>query len=89
MDGWSIYLIESQMIWRCYGTAWNFLGREKGGLPLRQRPPRHDVQQHCGPAAFGHLEITVELEQLGLRVQVGGWDHVREINRHLNIACPV
>jgi hypothetical protein len=41
------------------------------------------------PAACGHLEITVELEPLDLRVQMGGWDHVGEINRHPNITCPV
>jgi hypothetical protein len=40
-------------------------------------------------AAFGHLEIAVALESLDLCVQVGGWDHVREIDRHPNIACSV
>ena len=31
----------------------------------------------------------IELEQVDLRVQVGGWDHVREINRQPNITGSV
>jgi hypothetical protein len=29
----------------------------------------------------------IELEPLDLRVQMGGWDHVREIDRHPRLAC--
>jgi hypothetical protein len=58
---------------------------------MSQRHPgrRHACITPADPDRFGHLEIAVELEQLDLRVQVGGWDHVREINRHPNIACSV
>src|SRR5262249_21228157 len=31
----------------------------------------------------------MELEQLDLRIQVGGWDHVREIDRQANFTCRV
>jgi hypothetical protein len=69
------------------------------GAPLRALPiadgisppqPRSTTFNHAN--AHGPLQNTshlIKLEQLDLRVQVGRWDHVREINRHPKITCSI
>jgi hypothetical protein len=38
---------------------------------------------------LAYTSRLIALEPLDLRVQMGGWDHVREIDRQANITCSV
>jgi hypothetical protein len=41
----------------------------------------------CSPSNGSNTSHSIELEQLDLRVQMGGWNHVREIDRHPSLIC--
>ena len=59
----------------------------------RSRPLRRAADQigppHHLPFSDSRTSRSIELEPLDLRVEVRGWDHVREINRHPDVARAV
>src|SRR5262245_50470599 len=57
------------------------------GVILKIRSAR--VRRPVGVGSGSNTSHLTELEQLDLRVEMAGWDHVREINRRPGITCSV
>jgi len=49
---------------------------------IRSARVRRPVGVPLAAGSGSNASSLIELEPLDLRVQMGGWDHVREINRH-------